>query len=283
MRNFTQIRDIREFLHKEQAIGRTVGFIPTMGALHEGHLSLISCSKAENDITACSIFVNPIQFNNKNDLEKYPRSVEADLRILEKAGCDVVFTPSVDEMYPEDIVENLNINFGLLDKILEGLHRPGHFNGVAIVVKKLFDIIQPQKAYFGKKDYQQLMVIRSMIKQLDYPVQIVPCPIIREKDGLAMSSRNMRLTIGERQMAPMIYNVLSEVKEKTGSMTVAELKNWALKKFEENPAFNIEYFEISNKETLEPLINWKEKENSIILIAVFLGDIRLIDNLELFL
>jgi len=283
MKIFSGIRDVRDYLQKEQTSGKTVGFVPTMGALHEGHLSLISRSKAENNITVCSIFVNPIQFNNKSDLEKYPRNIKEDLSILENAGCDVVFTPDEEEMYPGGIAEKLDINFGTLDKVLEGKYRPGHFNGVAIVVKRLFEIIHPQKAYFGKKDYQQLLIVRSLVTALQLPVEIIGCPIIRENDGLAMSSRNMRLSIGERQIAPRIFEILSTMREKAGSMPLKEIKKWATRKIEEHPFFRVEYLEIADAETLTPISTWKEKKNGIILVAVYLGDIRLIDNLELFL
>ena len=283
MKNFSRIRDIRNYLQKEKDAGKTIGFIPTMGALHEGHLSLISRSKGENDLTVCSIFVNPIQFNNKNDLEKYPRNIPEDLDILAKAGCNVVFIPSEDEMYPGGEPEELEIDFGNLDKVLEGKYRPGHFSGVTIVVKKLLEIINPQKAYFGKKDYQQLLIIRFMVSKLQIPVEIIPCPIIREKDGLAMSSRNLRLTIGERLIAPGIFEILCIVKEKAGTMPLNQLKKWAIKNIEVNPFFRVEYIEIADKETLVPINTWKQKKNGIVLAAIYLGDIRLIDNLELFL
>ena len=283
MKIFFTIRDIRDFLLKEQTDEKTVGFVPTMGALHEGHISLINRSKEENNLTVCSIFINPLQFNNKIDLEKYPRNVEEDLKILDKAGCDVVFIPEEEEMYPGSEQEALEFNFGMIDRVLEGKYRPGHFKGVAIVVKKLFDIVHPQKAYFGKKDYQQLLIIRYMVSNLQLPVEIIACEIIREKDGLAMSSRNMRLTIGERQLAPLIFEILCKVKEKAGEMPLTEIKKWAIKKIEEHSSFKVEYFEISDQNTLLPLKTWKEKKNGIILTAVYLGDIRLIDNLELFL
>ncbi len=282
MKQFSLIKDLKKELSKERKNGKTIGFIPTMGALHEGHLSLINRSKKENDMTVCSIFVNPVQFNNKNDLEKYPRNQAQDLKMLEKTGCDICFTPDVQEMYPEGVTEQSSIDFGYLERILEGKFRQGHFKGVAIVVKKLFEIVEPQKAYFGKKDYQQVLIIRQMVKRLKLPVEIIECETVREPDGLAMSSRNLRLTIGERQMAPVIYDILSRVKEKTGTIPVKELKNWAVKKFQKHPGLSVEYFEIAEIETLLPITRWDQTEKAIACTAIYLGDVRLIDNIELF-
>ncbi len=278
----TRIRGLKADLRKERKAGRTIGFVPTMGALHEGHLSIIRDSRSRDDITVCSIFVNPIQFNNKQDLEKYPRTLQQDLAMLEKEGCSYVFTPSVREMYPEGKVASPEVDFGYLDKILEGRFRPGHFKGVSIVVNKFLEIVGPDRAYFGKKDYQQLLIVKKMVRDLKIPVEIIPCPIMREKDGLAMSSRNMRLTIGERKQASLIYKVLTEVKEKASGSSVAELKLLAIKKLDDTPGFKTEYFEIADKDTLLPLDNLKKRETAIACTAVFVGDIRLIDNMELF-
>ena len=283
MKIFSSVQDIREFLRSEKESGKSVGFVPTMGALHEGHLSLIARSIGENDRTVCSIFVNPIQFNNKRDLENYPRTPGKDLDLLEKAGCDIAFTPGVEEIYPEGETGNTDFEFGYLDRILEGKYRPGHFNGVATVVKRLFEIVEPGKAYFGKKDYQQLLIISRMAKKFNFSLEIVPCPIIREPDGLAMSSRNIRMTIRERQVAPLIFEVLCGVKAKVGSVPVKKLKEWAVNKFSKEPLFSVEYIEIADKHTLLPLENWKSKENAMVLAAVNLNDIRLIDNLEFFI
>lgn len=282
MKQFSLIKDLRKELSKERKKGKTIGFVPTMGALHEGHLSLLNRSKAENDITVCSIFVNPVQFNNKNDLELYPRNLAQDLKILGKTGCDLTFAPEVREMYPEGLTDHFTINFGYLERTLEGKFRPGHFKGVAIVVKKLFDIVEPHKAYFGKKDYQQLLIIRQLTARLQLPVEIVACETMREPDGLAMSSRNLRLTIGERKIAPAIYKVLSRVRDKTGTMPVKELKNWAIKKIQKNPGLTVEYFEIADNETLLPVMKWDQMGNAIACTAIYLGDVRLIDNIELF-
>ena len=211
------------------------------------------------------------------DLLKYPRTLSRDSKLLEESGCDLIFAPETTEMYPEGEVDQLDLEFGMLDKIMEGKFRPGHFNGVAIVVKKLFDIVQPTRAYFGKKDFQQLAIIKYMVNALASPVEVVSCKTIREPDGLAMSSRNIRLTI-----APKIYRILLKVKEKTGKLPVHELKEWATKKIQENPGFRVEYFEIGDKESLMPIENWKYKNRAVAFVAVFLGDVRLIDNIELF-
>jgi pantoate--beta-alanine ligase len=281
MKTCSLISEMVKAMQKERKAGKTIGFIPTMGALHEGHLSLVEESRKANDITVCSIFVNPFQFNNKQDLEKYPRNLNADRSLLQAAGCDYVFIPEDKEIYP-DGMPSLDINFGTLDKVLEGKFRPGHFKGVAIIVKKLFEIISPDNAYFGKKDYQQLLVIRYLVSVFQLPVKIHACPTFREADGLAMSSRNLRLTIGEREMAPLIYQTLCKAKEKAGHLPVKDLRKWAIKKINSNPAFKVEYFEIVDKINLHILESWKEKENALACTAVFLGDVRLIDNIELF-
>jgi pantoate--beta-alanine ligase len=281
MKTCSLISEMTKAVRKEHRAGRSIGFVPTMGALHDGHLSLIRESRKANDITVCSIFVNPIQFNNKKDLEKYPRNLNEDLRLLQSAGCDYVFIPENKEIYP-DGTPDMEINFGTLDKVLEGKFRPGHFKGVAIIVKRLFEIITPDNAYFGKKDYQQLLIIRHLVSTFQIPVQIHACPTFREPDGLAMSSRNLQLTIGEREMASMICQTLCKVKDKAGHLPVKELRQWAIKKISSNPAFTVEYFEIVDKNDLHVLENWKEKENAIACTAVFLGDVRLIDNMELF-
>ncbi len=282
MIQFFTIREITGYLKEKQLQNRSIGFVPTMGALHEGHLTLIRQSKSENDLTVCSIFVNPVQFNNKEDLEKYPRDLARDYKMLEETGCDILFSPENKEMYPDNQPEPLDLEFGMLDKVMEGKFRPGHFKGVAIVVKKLFGIIHPTRAYFGKKDFQQLAVIRHLVHSLEIPVIIVPCDTIREPDGLAMSSRNMRLTVTERQTAPIIHHVLCKVKEKAGILPVPELKAWAVRKIEENGKMHVEYFEICDKEHLLPIENWDRKENAVAFTAVFLGTVRLIDNIELF-
>ncbi|MEJ5302964.1 MAG: pantoate--beta-alanine ligase [Bacteroidales bacterium] len=259
--------------------GKTMGFVPTMGALHEGHLSLVRKALQENDYCVTSIFVNPIQFNNREDLEKYPRTPERDLQMLEEAGCQAVFMPSVDEMYPEEV--NEHYDFGHLDKVMEGAFRPGHFNGVAIVVKRLFEIIQPHKAYFGEKDYQQLAIIRELVRRYQIPVKIVACPIVREDDGLAMSSRNMRLSAEDRRKAPQIYQTLLTARQLAKEHDVAFVKNWVLETLKSIEGFEPEYFEIASGETLLPVNHWDEADTVMGFVVVWLGGVRLIDNIEL--
>jgi len=282
MKEISKIKEVKLWLKPHQKNGLKIGYVPTMGALHEGHLRLISQSKHENDITVCSVFVNPIQFNNPDDLAKYPRNISTDTRLLRSNGCDMLFCPDETEMYPEGKKVMLEIEFGMLDKVMEGKFRPGHFKGVVIVVKKFFDIINPTNAYFGKKDYQQLMVISRMKELLGLPVNIIGCETVREDDGLAMSSRNMRLTIGERQVARRIFEVLCKVREKGTRTPVWELREWAMKKIQEDSRFRVEYFEIADRETLMPIESWGQKTQAVALTAVYLGDVRLIDNVELF-
>ncbi len=271
--------EIREYLKAKKKDGVAIGFVPTMGALHEGHLSLFREAKDENDIVVGSIFVNPTQFNNSSDLENYPRTLEKDLKMLEEEGCDVVFNPTVEEMYPEP--DNTEFDFGGLDKVMEGKFRPGHFNGVASVVKKLFEIVEPDRAYFGLKDYQQLLIIHKMIKSFNLPVELVPCPIVREKNGLAMSSRNELLSKSERKQASLIYKTLKFVKVQAGFQPIHELKNYVEREFKRKN-IKLEYFEIVDMYTLEPLKTWLGSKNVIACIAAYVGNVRLIDNIILF-
>jgi len=250
-----------------------------MGALHQGHLELIKQAKAENDIVVVSIFVNPIQFNNKEDLLKYPRNFDADAAMLESIGCDVIFHPDVAEIYPEP--DHSIYDFGMLDKVMEGKFRPGHFNGVAIVVKRLFEIVLPDNAYFGEKDYQQLQVIKALVIQKQIPVNIIACPIVREADGLAMSSRNVRLTAEQREIAPIIYCLLQKAKLEMINFSPSALTEWVIQEFESYRNFRLEYFEIADATTLLPLLNWDDSDAAIACIAVYLGDVRLIDNIKL--
>ena len=280
MEIFKTIKDTKKYIREKKDEKKSIGFVPTMGALHEGHLSLIRKAVAENDIVACSIFVNPVQFNKKEDLKNYPRNLEKDIRKLSGAGCDILFNPEVDEMYPEPVVDKYN--FGYLEKLMEGKYRRGHFNGVAVVVRKLFEIIEPERAYFGLKDYQQLIVIKTMTENLGLPVQIIPCTTMREKDGLAMSSRNFRLTGHERKIAPVIYRVLKNVKEKAGTMPVEQLTEWAVNQINKFEELNVEYLEIADAGTLLTFKDWNEAESAVVCSAVYLGEIRLIDNLILF-
>lgn len=259
--------------------GLTIGFVPTMGALHEGHISLIDEARKNCDIVTCSIFVNPIQFNNATDLEKYPKTTDSDIVKLEKAGCDLVFIPDTEEMYPEPVEEKYA--FGALENTLEGACRPGHFNGVAVVVKRLFDIMVPHKAFFGEKDYQQFLIIKAMVKQKNIPVEVIPCAIIREKDGLAMSSRNRRLNDKQRATAPFIYKTLCEAKQKGKDLCVEEIIKWGEEQFNNHPDFKLEYFQIADNTELQPITNKKDNKSARLLVAVWLGEIRLIDNIDI--
>lgn len=279
MKIFHTIAETRAWLDEQKAAGKSIGFVPTMGALHRGHIELIRRSVGENDITGCSIFVNPIQFNNPEDLEKYPRTLETDVAMLQEAGCDIVFVPSVKEMYPEPVTEKYD--FGPLEQVMEGAHRPGHFNGVAVVVKKLFDIFQPDRAYFGEKDYQQLAVIRALVQLKNIPVEIVPCPTVREADGLAMSSRNRRLTPEERAIAPEIYRTLDLAADEAGLKSVEEVKQLGYDRLTVM-GFKVDYFEISDAATLQPVDAWDQAPEIIGCVAAFLGNVRLIDNMILF-
>lgn len=256
--------------------GIRIGFVPTMGALHQGHLSLVMRSKRENEVTVVSIFVNPTQFNDSRDLEKYPRTLDADINLLSQVGCDVVFAPTVDEMYPEK--DTRIFNFGTLETVMEGKHRPGHFNGVAQIVSKLFDAVQPHIAYFGEKDFQQLAIIREMVKQLNYTITIAGCPIVRESSGLALSSRNVLLSAEEHKKAPIIYQILSESCIFVAQKQPHEVRNWVLNKFQ-NTGLDVEYFEIVDGYSLQPVSSWNESDYIVGCIAVFCGKIRLIDNI----
>ncbi len=255
----------------------TTGFVPTMGALHAGHISLVEKAVSENKVVVVSIFVNPAQFNDKNDLEKYPRKLTDDLKLLEPTGCQIVFAPTVGEIYPEP--DNRKFNFGLLETTMEGKHRPGHFNGVAQVVSKLFDIVKPDKAYFGLKDFQQLAIIKNMVVQLEQPVEIVACPIVREKSGLAMSSRNELLTTEERENAAAISQTLFEAVKLTTKNTVSELAGWIREAINKNPYLTVEYVEIVDDIQLQPVNNWNIKGETVCCVAVFCGKVRLIDNI----
>lgn len=251
-----------------------------MGALHQGHISLLQQANLKNDVVVSSIFVNPIQFNKKEDLEKYPRTFNDDVSKLKEVQCDVLFAPSVEEMYPEPVLERFD--FGHLDKVMEGQHRPGHFNGVALVVRKLFEIIAPHKAYFGMKDYQQLRIIQTMVEKLAMNIDIVPCPTLREKDGLAMSSRNVRLSKYERSIAPAIYRVLNGLKDKIGKIPPLEAQDWGVDQINRFDEMSVEYLAIVGADDLMQINNWDDKKSAVACIAVNLGKVRLIDNIILF-
>ena len=256
------------------------GFIPTMGALHEGHLSLIRCSLTQDPVTVVSIFINPTQFNDPEDLKKYPRNPQDDQAMLRKIlrSDDLVFMPDVQEIYPKP--DQRVFDFGNLDKVMEGKFRPGHFNGVAQVVSRLFDIVKPHRAYFGLKDFQQLVVIKQMIQILDLPVEIVSCPIVREPDGLAMSSRNVRLGKKERKQAPRIFQTLSQAFLLKNKYTVEALKEWVIQNIETTPLLKVEYFDIVRADTLQTVVSWDEPGEKQGCIAVWAGNVRLIDNIS---
>lgn len=279
MKIFETIAETKAFLQEQVRQGKTLGFTPTMGALHEGHLELMLQSKDENDLTICSIFVNPIQFNNKEDLKKYPRNLEDDIEKLNSIGCDVLFAPKVEEMYPEEVTKIYD--FGTLDKVMEGEFRPGHFNGVAVVVKLLFDIIEPHKAYFGLKDYQQLAIVRRMVELENLKVEVVPCDIIREDDGLAMSSRNRRLTPEQREVASAIYQNLKMLRSDFNSLKIADLKSRAIDNINMIEGFEVEYLEVVDAKTLMPVEALAENQKLVVCVAAFLGKVRLIDNMQL--
>lgn len=277
MELFNTVYQLQNALKPLRNEGKTIGFVPTMGALHAGHLSLVKQCLTDNDVCVVSVFVNPTQFNNKEDLEKYPRNIEADALYLKEAGVDFVFAPSEKEIYPES--DTRQFDFGQIDKVMEGLHRPGHFNGVAQVVSRLFDIVKPDKAYFGEKDFQQLAVIRAMVKQLNLAVQIVPMPIVREPSGLAMSSRNERLTERQKEIAVNISKTLFKSKEWMELITVGETIEKVTETINSYEDLDVEYFEIVDGDSLQSVQDWKQSDYIVGCIAVFCGDVRLIDNI----
>jgi pantoate--beta-alanine ligase len=276
MQIFHSIQTLQNFLKLSRLEGKSVGLVPTMGALHQGHLSLIEASKNENQVTVCSIFVNPTQFNNAHDLAVYPRTLESDCEMLASAGCDAVFAPTVEEIYPQ--LPNLKFDFGDLERVMEGTFRPGHFNGVGIVVSKLFNIVQPDGAYFGQKDLQQCAVINRLVKDLSFSLKLNICPTLRETDGLAMSSRNRNLSPEQRALAPHIYKALQKASQLLQEGTSGEAVKVAVQNYlSEIPAITLEYFEISNFDTLQP-INELSEGKTALCIAAFMGKTRLIDN-----
>ena len=257
--------------------GITIGLVPTMGALHNGHLELVKRSVAENTLTAVSIFVNPLQFNNPDDLTKYPRTLKADCAMLETAGCDLVFAPSAEEMYAEPPI--LKMDFGNLEEVMEGAFRPGHFNGVGIVVARLFNIFQPDRAYFGQKDLQQTAVVRRLIEDLAFPVQLVVCATVREADGLAMSSRNRRLDTADRKLAPFIFRTLNEAKgQLVAGRSVETVQEFVREQFAGESAFSLEYFEVADLTSLQPVEVRQPQGQTALCVAANLGGVRLIDN-----
>lgn len=272
------IRELQAELSVQKAIGKRVGLVPTMGALHAGHASLVERSVAENDVTVVSIFVNPTQFNDKNDLAKYPRTLDADCQLLQSVGASIVFAPSVEEVYPEP--DTRSFSYAPLDTVMEGAFRPGHFNGVCQIVSKLFDMVQPHCAYFGEKDFQQLAIIREMVRQMNYSLEIVGCPIVREVDGLAMSSRNTRLSAGERATALNISRILFESQEYAKTHTLAETKAFVEEGIAAVDGLRLEYYEVVDDRSLQTVHAWDEAEGIVGCITVFCGEVRLIDNIR---
>ncbi len=280
MEVFKHITPLQEKITDYRNRDMSVGFVPTMGALHAGHISLVTCSKKKNDITVVSIFVNPDQFNDSDDFINYPKSPESDLSMLIHAGCDLVFVPGVEEIYPEP--DSRTFDFGGLDKLMEGKFRPGHFNGVARIVVRLFDIVKPDCAYFGYKDFQQLVIIRHVVSQLKIPVEVVPCPIIREKDGLAMSSRNTRLNVSERKLASKISKVLFDIRDNYHQFaSVQAVREYVFQRLSGISQLKVEYFEIVDEKNLQPLTSLKSPVSKVGCIAVWVGKVRLIDNVNL--
>ncbi len=276
---FTKIKSLQQklgSLKKEVS----VGFVPTMGALHKGHLSLVEQAKRENDVVVVSIFVNPTQFDKKEDLENYPNTLNEDLTMLKEAFCDIVFTPTAKEIYANE-VKSQSFSFDGLENRMEGKFRSGHFDGVGTIVKRFFEIVNPTRAYFGEKDFQQLQIIKKMVTMFALPVKIIGCPIFREEDGLAMSSRNLRLTKEHRQAAPFIYKTLQQSKVKFGTNNVTTVIEWVKSEFKKQPLLILEYFEIANENTLEPVKVKMSGQKLRAFIAVFAGEIRLIDNISL--
>ena len=256
---------------------KSIGLVPTMGALHQGHMSLVEKAAAENDVVVVTIFLNPTQFNDPSDLDLYPKTLDQDLELLRQLEADLVFVPAVKEMYPNEDTQVFDL--GGLDKVMEGKLRPGHFNGVAQIVSKLFLMIRPHRAYFGQKDFQQLVVIHRLVEILDMNLTIVSCPIIRENDGLAMSSRNTRLSKEERKLAPFIYETLVHASELMEALSPSQLQEWVILQFKKQSTFKLEYFEIVEDKGLIPIVKWDEEVNKVACLAVLLGGVRLIDNL----
>lgn len=277
MKVFTSVAGLRACLDAEDR--SQVGFVPTMGALHAGHRSLVERARRENGTVVVSVFVNPTQFNDKNDLKHYPRTPEADARLLEEAGADYVLMPSVEEIYPAE--DTRQFDFGQIDKVMEGATRPGHFNGVAQVVSRLFDIVRPARAYFGEKDFQQIAVIRAMVAQLRLPVEIVECPIVRAGDGLALSSRNALLDVPHRTAAPHIYATLRAAADHARTQSPAELKSWVTAEVERNPLLKVIYYQSVDARTMQEVSAWSDSDRIQGCIAVQAGNIRLIDNIRI--
>lgn len=277
MKTIITSTELENAITLERKQGKTIGFVPTMGALHKGHYALLQKAREECDCLVCSIFVNPTQFNNSDDLRKYPRNIEKDIAFIESL-CDIIFLPSVEEMYPVPPTDIYD--FGDLDKVMEGAFRPGHFNGVAMVVRRFFDMVKPDRAYFGKKDYQQAAIIKKLVELNKYPIYIVLVDTVRESDGLAFSSRNSLLSIEKRKEAPFIYQTLSQAKTFIYDKQLQEIKQWITNRFESNPHFQLEYVEVADAENLQILEHIEPSRKAVICIAAWLDNVRLIDNIE---
>ncbi|MBR4119085.1 MAG: pantoate--beta-alanine ligase [Bacteroidales bacterium] len=278
MKVIAKIDELKKVISEYRNNGKSIGLVPTMGALHDGHISLVKRCLQDNECCVVSIFVNPTQFNDKNDLKHYPRTPKEDCELLESVGCTIVFTPEVEEMYPEE--DTRIFDLGSVANVMEGKFRPGHFNGVAQIVSKLFYAVEPDKAYFGEKDFQQIAVIRAMERIINTGVEIIDVPIVRENDGLAMSSRNRRLTETQRKNAPKIWETLSKSYTFAQSHSVEETINFVVDSLNSIPEFKVEYYEIVNAESLQPITNWESNVRAVGCIAVFCGEIRLIDNIS---
>lgn len=278
MKIIDTISELENQLQGYRHKGETIGLVPTMGALHQGHASLVERCVADNKISIVSLFVNPTQFNNKEDLKHYPRTPEKDHELLERLGVDYVFSPSVEEMYPEE--DKRVFDFGQLDKVMEGEFRPSHFNGVAQIVSKLFDIVKPDNAYFGEKDFQQLAIVKDMVRQLQMPVNIIGMPIVRESSGLAMSSRNQRLSEEQKKNASEVYKVLNESKLMIDKFIPYELINYVSESINKVSGLKVEYFQIVDGDNLQPVTSWSDSDYIVGCIALFCGEVRLIDNIR---
>ena len=276
-----KISELSVYLEKYRSQKKKIGFVPTMGALHKGHISLVNRAKKENDIVVVSIFVNPTQFNNPEDLKNYPRTPKEDEKMLRENNVDIIFSPIVEEIYNPDTIKKNVLELGQIADVMEGIHRPGHFVGVVQIVSKLFEIVKPQKAYFGEKDFQQLAVIRLMVNKIHFPVEIIACPTVREKSGLAMSSRNLKLSKKGLQDAVEISKTLFYVKENWKKFNPADIKERAIEMIESSGKLKVEYVEISEEESLQPINDWNPKKHFRCFAAVYCEDIRLIDNIQL--
>ncbi|WP_162428041.1 pantoate--beta-alanine ligase [Pontibacter pudoricolor] len=277
MQVITQVNELRETMQALRCRGKSIGFVPTMGALHEGHLQLLRASANDNDITVCSIFVNPTQFNNPEDYNLYPRTLDADIALLQATGCNYIFAPTPEAIYPQQNM--LQFSFGKLETVMEGEHRPGHFNGVATIVGKFFNIVQPHKAYFGQKDLQQVAIVRQLILGLGFDIELVCYPTVRETDGLAMSSRNKRLNADQRKIAVSLHDALELARKQLVQVPLPAIKEAVAEYLRDKPEVALEYFEIADPLTLQPLTTITDVQEAALCIAAHVGPVRLIDNL----